>query len=85
MAINKNLTETQLSLVRSPAHLRNMVKKKWTRVGLGIAQDSKSAFYLTQEFSSRDLSTHPLLPKEIEEVRQEVQNFIKSKYPQIKS
>ena len=48
VALNKNLTEAQLSLERSPAHLRNIVKGKWTRVGLGIAQDSRGAYYLTQ-------------------------------------
>ena len=48
IAINKNLTEAQLSLQRSPAHLRNMVKKVWTRVGLGIVQNPRSLYYLSQ-------------------------------------
>lgn len=48
LALNINLTEAQLSLERSPAHLRNMVKGSWTRVGLGIAQNAKGSFYLTQ-------------------------------------
>jgi uncharacterized protein YkwD len=48
LAINVNLTEAQLMLERSPAHLRNMVKPGWTRVGLGIVQNPIGAYYLTQ-------------------------------------
>ena len=48
IAMNINLTEAQLSLQRSPAHLRNMVKKIWTRVGLGVAQNAKGFYFLTQ-------------------------------------
>jgi len=40
-----------------------MVAPKWTRVGLGIAQNSRGSFYLTQVFSSRDLARFPLSPE----------------------
>lgn len=46
--MNVNLTQAQLTLQRSPSHLRNMVNPSWTRVGLGIAQDSNQYYYLTQ-------------------------------------
>lgn len=58
--MNNNLTQAQLMLQRSPAHLQNMVNPIWTRVGLGIAQNANKFYYLTQEFSSRDLTLYPL-------------------------
>jgi uncharacterized protein YkwD len=47
-------------LERSPAHLRNIVDARWTRVGLGIVQNNNNLYYLTQEFSSRDMKLYPL-------------------------
>ena len=38
----------QNGLNRSPAHLMNIVKERWARVGLGIAQDENQVFYITQ-------------------------------------
>jgi len=46
--MNMNLTEAQLTLQRSPGHLRNMINPLWTRVGLGIVQNMNNAYYLTQ-------------------------------------
>lgn len=63
LAMNNNLTQAQLMLQRSPAHLKNMVNPAWTRVGLGIAQNGNQFYYLTEEFSSRDLSLYPLTDK----------------------
>ena len=74
--MNINLTEAQLSLQRSPAHLRNMVKKIWTRVGLGIAQNARGYFYLTQEFSSRDLQRYPLTTQELSQIKNDVIKYI---------
>jgi uncharacterized protein YkwD len=48
LAMNNNLTNAQLMLQRSPAHLQNMVSPDWTRVGLGIAQNSNQFYFLTQ-------------------------------------
>lgn len=47
-------------LQRSPAHLKNTVNPAWSRVGLGIVQNSEGYYYLTQEFSYRDMEKHPL-------------------------
>lgn len=38
----------QNGLNRSPAHLNNIIKGRWARVGIGIAQDNEQAFYITQ-------------------------------------
>ena len=65
LAMNNNLTNAQLMLERSPVHLRNMVNPQWTRVGLGILQNSNQFYYLTQEFSSRDLKKYPLTQTEM--------------------
>ena len=48
LAVNSNLTQAQLNLQRSPIHLRNIVNPLWTRVGLGIVQNSNQVYYLTQ-------------------------------------
>jgi uncharacterized protein YkwD len=37
LASSRNLTDAHLSLERSPAHLKNSVNSRWTRVGIGIA------------------------------------------------
>lgn len=66
--MNNNLTNAQLMLERSPVHLRNMVNPQWTRVGLGILQNSNQFYYLTQEFSSRDLKKYPLTQTEIRDI-----------------
>jgi len=55
-----NLTEAELMLERSPAHLKNTVNPAWTRVGLGIAQNRDGYYYLTQVFSYRDMEKYPL-------------------------
>jgi uncharacterized protein YkwD len=48
LAVNSNLTHGQLLLQRSPAHLRNIVDSRWTRVGLGIAQNTKQLYFITE-------------------------------------
>lgn len=65
LAMNNNLTQAQLMLQRSPAHLQNMVNPDWTRVGLGIGQNANSFYYLVEEFSSRDMTLYPLTSAEI--------------------
>ena len=48
IAVDMNLTQAQLRLERSPSHLRTIVNPSWTRVGLGIVQNSNQQYYLTQ-------------------------------------
>ena len=60
IAVNSNLTQGQLMLQRSPVHLRNMVSERWVRVGLGIDQNRNGAYFIVQEYSSRDLTQFPL-------------------------
>lgn len=81
LAINTNLTEAQLMLQRSPAHLRNMVRPGWTRVGLGIVQNAVGAYYLTQLFSTRDLTKFPLSEAELTGIKNEVVAYFMQKYP----
>lgn len=71
-------------LERSPVHLRNMVNPQWTRVGLGILQNSNQFYYLTQEFSSRDLKKYPLTQTEIRDIEVTVIDYIVTQYPNIK-
>jgi uncharacterized protein YkwD len=76
LATDLNLTEAVLNLQRSPAHLKNMVNTQWTRVGLGIQQNNNLAYYLTQEFSSRDLALYPLTAAELNAIKQQIINYI---------
>jgi uncharacterized protein YkwD len=43
-------------LLRSAAHLSNILTPEWTRVGLGIAEDSEGRMLFVQEFSTDPLS-----------------------------
>lgn len=65
IAVNQNLTLAQLMLQRSPSHLMTIVDPRWTRVGLGIAQNSNGQYFLTQEFASRDMQLYPLTQSEL--------------------
>ncbi|MCF7836313.1 S-layer homology domain-containing protein [Candidatus Gracilibacteria bacterium] len=47
-------------LLRSAAHLSNILTPEWTRVGLGIAEDSEGRMLFVQEFSTDPLSTENL-------------------------
>ncbi len=71
-------------LQRSAAHLRNTVNPAWTRVGLGIAQNSAGYYYLTQEFSFRDMAKFPLTSAELNSIKAEVLTLMQTTYPQIK-
>jgi uncharacterized protein YkwD len=46
VASNGNLTDIHLTLKRSPAHLRTIASKEWTKLGIGIAQDNQNVFYV---------------------------------------
>jgi hypothetical protein len=81
--MNNNLTQAQLMLQRSPAHLQNMVNPLWTRVGLGIAQNSNQFYYLTEELSSRDMTLYPLTNTEINSIQSVIIGYILSKYTYI--
>lgn len=84
LAVNNNLTQAQLMLERSPVHLRNMVNPRWTRVGLGIVQNSNSIYYLTQEFSSRDMALYPLTADELAQISTGLVSYILKQYPYLK-
>ena len=47
-------------LLRSAAHLSNILTPEWTRVGLGIAEDSEGRMLFVQEFSTDPLSSDSL-------------------------
>jgi hypothetical protein len=83
--MNNNLTQAQLMLQRSPVHLRNMVDPDWTRVGLGIAQNSNRFYFLTQKFSSRDLTMFPLTSAEISRFESNLVNYLLGKYTSLQS
>jgi hypothetical protein len=85
LAMNNNLTQAQLMLQRSPAHLQNMVNPDWTRVGLGIAQNGNSFYYLTQEFSSRDMVLYPLSSAEIAGIQSNLVSYLLGKYSSIQN
>lgn len=80
LAMNNNLTQAQLMLQRSPAHLQNMVNPDWTRVGLGIAQNGNKFYFLTQEFSSRDMTLNPLSSAEIAGIQSNLVSYLLGKY-----
>lgn len=75
-----NLTLAELMLERSPSHLKNLVDPRWTRVGLGIAQNNKQLYFLTQVFASRDLQLYPLTESELGQIQNNIVKFILSKY-----
>jgi hypothetical protein len=85
LAVNSNLTQAQLCLQRSPAHLRTLVDPKWTRVGLGIVQNSNQLYYLTEEFSSRDMELYPLTSSELAQLQRSVLNYIQNEFPSLKT
>ena len=85
LATNMNLTEGQLMLQRSPAHLAVMVDPSFTRVGLGIKQNSIGAYYLVQEYSSRDLNKYPLTTVELLAIKNQIVYYLQSLYPSVKS
>lgn len=43
-------------LMRSAVHRENILKQKWTRVGIGIALDSEGYLIVVEEFSNEELS-----------------------------
>lgn len=85
LALDMNLTEAELMLERSAAHLKNTVNPAWTRVGLGISQNSAGYYYVTQEFSFRDMITFPLTFQELNIIKTQVFSLINTTYPIISS
>jgi C4-dicarboxylate-specific signal transduction histidine kinase len=62
-----------------------MVDPSWTRVGLGIVQNSNQVYYLTQEFSSRDMALYPLTNSELADIQKSIINYIQSQFPHLKT
>lgn len=62
-----------------------MVDPSLTRVGLGIVQNSNQVYYLTQEFSSRDMALYPLTKSELALIQKSIVNYIQSQYPYLKT
>lgn len=85
LAMNNNLTQAQLMLQRSPVHLQNMVNPDWTRVGLGIAQNGNKFYFLTQLFSSRDMTLNPLSSAEIAGIQSNLVSHLLGKYAYIQN
>ena len=55
IAVNADIEYARYRLDRSPAHLRNTVKKSWTRVGLGVMVSPTGSYYIVENFSSPDM------------------------------
>jgi hypothetical protein len=53
-------------------------------VGLGIVQNSNSIYYLTQEFSSRDMALYPLTADELAQISTGLVSYILKQYPYLK-
>lgn len=48
-------------LMRSAAHRENILTTDWTRVGVGIALSDDGYLYITQEFSTSEITTEDLI------------------------
>lgn len=62
-----------------------MVNPIWSRVGVGICQDSSGFYYLVEDFASRDLIANPLTTQEISAYQQQIVNYILSLYTFLRS
>ena len=60
------------NLERSPAHLQNTINLNWENVGIGISLGKNGAYYITQDFSTRDIEADPLSKEEIEQHKDEI-------------
>ena len=50
----------------SPVHLKNTINLNWEYVGIGVAKGKDGLYYITQEFSSRNIEVNPLTETEIQ-------------------
>jgi hypothetical protein len=74
VALSKDLASAHEGLVRSASHLQNMIEADWTRVGIGIAKGSDGYFYVTQEYSTRDITEEPLTVAEVNNLKNSLLN-----------
>ncbi|KKU80167.1 MAG: hypothetical protein UY05_C0012G0005 [Candidatus Peregrinibacteria bacterium GW2011_GWA2_47_7] len=56
-------------LMRSPIHRVNILEKRWTRVGLGIARDSAGYLLVSEEFS-----TNPLTDGDLQNITEDIRS-----------
>lgn len=60
LAISPTVEYTHKGLMQSGIHRKNILDDKWTRVGLGVAQDQDGSLLTTQEFSYEPLTNEDL-------------------------
>lgn len=77
VVVDESIEAGQSKLDRSPAHLRTTINLNWESVGIGISLDKNGDFYITQDFSTRDLQTNPLSEEEIRQHKNEIQKALK--------
>lgn len=65
VALSYDLSSAHEGLMRSASHLQNIIDPDWTRVGIGIKKGSDGYFYVTHEFSTRDIIKKPFSNSEI--------------------
>ena len=60
IVVDKNIELGQNVLNNSPVHLRNTINLNWEFVGIGISKGDDGLYYMTQDFSSRNIEIDPL-------------------------